>query len=106
MAEIAALLGELGGLVGLAQVSALLIGLILGIIVGVLPGLGPLLGVTLAIPFTFHMDPVSSIALLIGFYQGGSYGGAVTATVLVFPARPFAAATCWTAVGYGRARRP
>ncbi len=93
MAEIAALLGELGGLVGVAQVSALLVGLILGIIVGVLPGLGPLLGVTLAIPFTFHMDPVSSIALLIGFYQGGSYGGAVTATVLGIPGTPIAAAT-------------
>ena len=93
MAEIGALLGELGGLVGFAQVGALLIGLILGIIVGVLPGLGPLLGVTLAIPFTFHMDPVSSIALLIGFYQGGSYGGAVTATVLGIPGTPIAAAT-------------
>ena len=93
MAEFGALLAELGGLVGVAQASALLIGLILGIIVGVLPGLGPLLGVTLAIPFTFHMDPVSSIALLIGFYQGGSYGGAVTATVLGIPGTPIAAAT-------------
>ena len=87
------LIGYLGSLVGLAQIAALLIGLTLGIFVGVLPGLGPLLGVTLAIPFTFQMDPVSSIALLIGFYQGGSYGGAVTATVLGIPGTPIAAAT-------------
>ena len=93
MTEVGSAIGDVGNLIGLAQFAALFIGLVLGIVIGVLPGLGPLLGVTLAIPFTFHMDPVSSIALLIGFYQGGSYGGAVTATVLGIPGTPIAAAT-------------
>ncbi|MEM7173497.1 MAG: tripartite tricarboxylate transporter permease, partial [Pseudomonadota bacterium] len=72
---------------------AVLVGLIIGVVVGVLPGLGPLLGVTLAIPFTFSMDPVTGVALLMGIYQGGSYGGALTAIILGIPGTPIAAAT-------------
>ncbi|NIO09490.1 MAG: hypothetical protein GTO40_16385, partial [Deltaproteobacteria bacterium] len=60
---------------------------------GVLPGMGPLLGVVLAIPFTFYMGPVPAIALLLGIYQGGNYGGAITATVLGIPGTPMSAAT-------------
>ncbi len=77
----------------LAPLVAILLGLSLGILIGVLPGMGPLLGVVLAIPFTFYMDPVPAIALLLGIYQGGNYGGAITATVLGIPGTPMAAAT-------------
>lgn len=84
---------SLSGLIGFAELLFLVIGLSIGIIVGALPGVGPLLGVVMAIPFTFYMDPVSSMALLIGIYQGASYGGALSATIIGIPGTPMAAAT-------------
>ena len=36
----------------------------------------------MAIGFTYYMDPIASVALLMGIYQGGNFGGAVTAIVL------------------------
>ena len=80
-------------IIGVEEISALVIGIVLGIIIGVLPGLGPLMGVVLGIPFTFYMTSVAGMALLLGIYQGGSYGGAISATVLGIPGTPMAAST-------------
>ncbi|MEE9249906.1 MAG: tripartite tricarboxylate transporter permease, partial [Alphaproteobacteria bacterium] len=93
MSETLHILLDLGSSVDLATAASLVFGLVLGILIGVLPGMGPVLGVALAIPFTFYIPPVPSIALLIGIYQGGNYGGAITATVLGIPGTPMAAAT-------------
>jgi len=93
MAELLQVFADLTQLVTLDALLALLTGLALGTLIGVLPGMGPLLGVVLVIPFTFYMAPVPSMALLLGIYQGGSYGGAVTATILGIPGTPMAAAT-------------
>jgi putative tricarboxylic transport membrane protein len=81
------------GLLTWTQLCFLIIGVAAGVIVGALPGVGPLLGVVMAIPFTFYMDPISSMALLMGIYQGGSYGGALSATIIGIPGTPMAAAT-------------
>jgi putative tricarboxylic transport membrane protein len=75
------------------QILSLVIGVSVGIVIGALPGVGPLLGVVMAIPFTFYMDPISSMALLMGIYQGGAYGGALSAVVIGIPGTPMAAAT-------------
>lgn len=75
------------------QFLSLVVGVSIGIVIGALPGVGPLLGVVMAIPFTFYMDPVSSMALLMGIYQGGAYGGALSAVVIGIPGTPMAAAT-------------
>lgn len=80
-------------LIGWSELLFLVVGLTVGIIVGALPGVGPLLGVIMAIPFTFYAEPVAAMALLIGIYQGGSYGGAVAATMIGIPGTPMAAAT-------------
>lgn len=93
MSDVLQTLVHFDAFLGVAPFTALVVGLVLGIIIGVLPGMGPLLGIVLAIPFTFHMDSVSAVALLLGIYQGGSYGGALTATVLGIPGTPLAAAT-------------
>jgi putative tricarboxylic transport membrane protein len=79
--------------VGLTQLQYIVLGVTLGAIIGALPGCGPMMGVTLSIPFTFYLDPVSSLALLIGIYQGGSFGGAISAALIGIPGTPIAAAT-------------
>ncbi len=80
-------------LIGVHELAFLTLGLAIGIIVGALPGVGPLIGVIMAIPFTYYAEPVAAMALLIGIYQGGSYGGAVAATMIGIPGTPMAAAT-------------
>lgn len=86
-------LSSVAGFLGVWQLFFLALGISIGVIIGALPGVGPLLGVVMAIPFTFYMDPVSSMALLMGIYQGGSYGGALSAVVIGIPGTPMAAAT-------------
>ncbi|MDB9857455.1 tripartite tricarboxylate transporter permease [Amylibacter sp.] len=86
-------LADIQQFVGFTQIQYIVIGVILGTIIGALPGCGPMMGVTLTIPFTFYLDPVSSLALLIGIYQGGSFGGAISAALVGIPGTPIAAAT-------------
>ena len=93
MLEVIDTISRLPDLIGIVQLGLLILGLALGIVIGALPGVGPLLGVVMAIPFTFYMEPVSAMALLMGIYQGGSYGGALSATVIGIPGTPMAAAT-------------
>ena len=87
------ILADIQQFVGFTQIQYIVIGVILGTIIGALPGCGPMMGVTLTIPFTFYLDPVSSLALLIGIYQGGSFGGAISAALVGIPGTPIAAAT-------------
>lgn len=75
--------------------SCLLIGVVIGVIVGALPGLGSVVGITLCLPFTFSMDKVSAIALLLGVYAGSVYGGSISAVLINTPGTPASAATCF-----------
>lgn len=70
------------------------VGTLVGVIVGALPGLGSVIGITLCIPFTFTMDHVQAITLLVGVYAGSTYGGSVSAILINTPGTPQAAATC------------
>ena len=79
--------------------SCLLIGVVIGVIVGALPGLGSVVGITLCLPFTFSMDKVSAIALLLGVYAGSVYGGSISAVLINTPGTPASAATCFGSRG-------
>ena len=57
---------------------ALLVGVIVGTVIGAIPGMTTPMGVALALPFTFTMQPVTGILLLLGVYKGGLYGGSIT----------------------------
>ncbi len=83
----------LGMLLSLTNLLFINIGLLLGIIFGAIPGLTVILGLTLFIPFTFAMEPITSILFLLGIYCGGSYGGSITAILINTPGTPAAAAT-------------
>ena len=71
----------------------LLLGVIIGCTVGAIPGMTSTMGVALTLPFTFTMQPVSAILLLLGVYKGGVYGGSIPAILINTPGTPAAACT-------------
>ena len=70
-----------------------LVGVIGGIIIGILPGLGPPVAVSLAIPLTYSLSPSCAIAVMLGLYKGGTYGGSISAILINTPGTPAASAT-------------
>lgn len=72
---------------------AIAIGVFLGVVIGAIPGLTATMAVALALPFTFSMEPVSAILLLVGIYKGGMYGGSITAILIRTPGTPASACT-------------
>ncbi|MFT5111989.1 MAG: putative tricarboxylic transport membrane protein [Parasphingorhabdus sp.] len=90
------------------NVAILFVGVLVGAIVGAIPGMTTPMGVALALPFTFTMQPVTGILLLLGIYKGGLYGGSITAILINAPGTP--AASCTVLDGYplsqkGQARK-
>ena len=63
----------------------LLPGVVWGAIVGALPGVGSMLGIGLILPFTFKMNPVYSIALIMSINVGNSFGNSIPAILLGVP---------------------
>lgn len=75
----------------------------MGYFIGAMPGLTPSIGIALLIPFTFGMDPVMAMVMLMSLYMAAEYGGAITAIVINTPGTPAAAATAFD--GYPMAQR-
>lgn len=73
----------------------LLVGAFVGYLIGAIPGLGPSLGIALLIPFTYGMDPVVAIVMLVALYAAAEYGGAITAVLINTPGTAAAVATAW-----------
>lgn len=69
------------------------VGLLIGIVVGALPGLSATMGVVVFLPFTFVLDPVPGMMLLLGVYGGALYAGSIPAILIRTPGTPSAAAT-------------
>ena len=72
---------------------AALVGVFVGIIIGVLPGLGPPVAISLAIPLTYSFEPAVGMAVMLGIYKGGTYGGSISAILINTPGTPAASAT-------------
>ncbi|MAU97032.1 MAG: C4-dicarboxylate ABC transporter permease [Fulvimarina sp.] len=79
------------------------LGTFAGVYVGAIPGLSVTMAVSILISFTFSWDVLPAIALMIGIYMGGVYGGSRTAILLNIPGAPSAIATALD--GYPMARR-
>jgi putative tricarboxylic transport membrane protein len=69
------------------------IGVTAGIIVGALPGLTATMGVALLIPFTFGLDPLQGLVMLVGLFTGGIYGACISSILIGIPGTPAGAAT-------------
>ena len=72
---------------------ALGIGVAIGVIGGAIPGMSATMAVALTLPFTFAMQPINGILLLLGVYKGGIFGGSIPAILIKTPGTPASSAT-------------
>lgn len=76
-----------------ASLFAICLGVLAGITVGALPGLTATMTIAILTPLTFGMAPDIGIALLLGVFVGGIYGGSITAILINTPGTPASIAT-------------
>lgn len=69
------------------------VGILLGVLIGAVPGLSATVGISIFLPFTFTLDPLAGLALLLGIYNGACYAGSIPAVLLRTPGTPASAAT-------------
>ena len=69
------------------------IGVIMGLVLGIIPGIGGLAGTALLLPFTFSMDPIAAMALLLGLGATTSTGDPIPAVLFGVPGGAGSAAT-------------
>lgn len=93
MFDAAALLSALVLLADPLTMLLLVVGIVLGLVIGILPGLGPPIAIALALPFTFYMETVPSMVLLLGIYSAAIYGGSISAIAVGIPGTGAAIAT-------------
>jgi putative tricarboxylic transport membrane protein len=68
-------------------------GTLAGIYVGAIPGLSVTMAASILISFTFSWEVNPALALIVGVYMGGVYGGSRSAILLNIPGAPSAIAT-------------
>jgi putative tricarboxylic transport membrane protein len=64
-----------------------------GLVAGALPGLSASMAVILILPFTYGMEAIQSIVVLVAVYVGAMCGGSISAILLKTPGTPAAVAT-------------
>lgn len=90
--------------VGTPSVLGLIvIGVLFGIIGGSIPGFTVTMAILVVFPFTFAMDPVSGISLMVGVFVGGYSGGIVSGVMLGIPGTPSSITTVYD--GYPMAQK-
>lgn len=72
---------------------AIVAGLSWGVFGGALPGISPPIAMALLLPFTYGLDPVTSLVLLASTYIAAEYGGSIPAILIRTPGTSGAAAT-------------
>lgn len=78
---------------GLYHILLIALGTFSGIYLGAIPGLSVTMAVSLLISFTYSWETYSALAVMIGIYCGGVYGGSRSAILLNIPGAPAAIAT-------------
>jgi putative tricarboxylic transport membrane protein len=90
-------------IVNLDLLALIAVGTFAGIYVGAIPGLSVTMAVSILISFTFSWEVYPALALMMGIYMGGVYGGSRTAILLNIPGAPAAIATALD--GYPMAKK-
>ncbi len=81
----------------------LALGIFIGIWFGAVPGLGGIIGMLLLLPFTFDMEPLVAIALLLGLYTVTTTSDTIASVMLGIPGTAASQATILD--GYPLAKR-
>lgn len=68
-------------------------GVALGMVVGAIPGLTHNMALVVLIPFTFYLNPLPAIAMLMGVVKGSYFGGSIPAILFNMPGTPEAMPT-------------
>ncbi|MCV4726284.1 tripartite tricarboxylate transporter permease, partial [Escherichia coli] len=63
-----------------------------GLFVGAIPGLTATMAVALMVPFTFFLDPIPALALMIAVGASSIYAGDIPGALLRIPGTPASAA--------------
>jgi len=82
---------------------ALGVGIVVGYVVGAMPGLTSSIGMALLIPFTFELDAISAIVMLVAIYMAADYAAGIPAILVNAPGQPAAAVTAFD--GYPMVRK-
>ncbi len=86
-----------------ATLGLIVIGVLLGIIGGAIPGFTVTMAILVVFPFTFSMDPIAGVSLMIGVFAGGYSGGIVSGVMLGIPGTPSSITTVYD--GYPMAQK-
>lgn len=70
-------------------------GILIGYFVGALPGLTSSMGMALLIPFTFGMDAIPAMVMLVAIYMAADFAAAIPAILVNAPGQPAAAVTAF-----------
>lgn len=92
---IESLLSGLGDILNVNVLLALMLGIGIGYVVGSLPGLTTAVGMAVVLPFTFTMDPIAAIVMLVAIYVSGDYAAAIPGILVNAPGQPAAAITAF-----------
>lgn len=87
----------------LIEIIYVAIGVFAGIYIGAIPGLSVTMAASLLISMTYSWDVNSALALMMGVWVGGVYGGSRAAILLNIPGAPAAVATTFD--GYPLAQK-
>ena len=75
------------------SIGFLMLGAVLGIWIGAVPGLGGIIGLVLLLPFTFGMEPVPALALLLGLWTVTTTSDTIASVMLGIPGTAASQAT-------------
>ncbi len=76
-----------------ANFLLIFIGTVAGVIMGALPGISASMAVVIAMTFSYGLEPLPAIALLVAVYCAAITGGSITAILFSIPGTPSSAVT-------------
>ncbi len=79
----------------LDNILASMVGVTIGITMGAIPGLSDITAICLLLPFTFYLEPIAAIAMLMGLSKGGNFGGSIPAILFNVPGTAQAVVTSY-----------
>ena len=87
------MLEGLRGLMTISSLGFMAVGTLVGVIFGCIPGLTGGIAIALCLPYTFYLDVLPAMSLLIGIYAGSEFGGSIPAILVGTPGTPQASIT-------------